>query len=162
VAKSLPDIRFIFYGGGDADPTATGNCEFRGWVKPQEITRDSNCVLRLTIHDGLPMNVVEFLLQGRDAICTVPGLEGAYYAGRGDFGSDAWEDKLKQLIKLIRHIQKHPRTLKQRVEASDYWRKEVDPIRCKRKLARYLKEAGGEYARKVKLFKKQQEKKKEK
>ncbi len=63
VARLCPDIRFIFFGTNEQIRIALfdlpPNIERRGWVNIHDLLRESNCLLRLTNHDGFPKCVIE-------------------------------------------------------------------------------------------------------
>jgi hypothetical protein len=104
IARACPDINFIFYG----DPNyqkQSDNVEVRGWVKIQEVIRDSNVLLRYPHHDGLPITPIEFMLSGRDVICTSQDLMGTFFCGTGRVQTDTYDLHKSTIIKAIRDME---------------------------------------------------------
>ena len=73
LVKEMRDVDFYFFG----DPGLSGgkdNLHYAGVVSGAEkdkLVADTSCILRATIHDGLPLSVVEWITAGRNAIATI-------------------------------------------------------------------------------------------
>ncbi len=68
VAKELPDVKFLFFGDKDKKGV-DGNIEYCGYVKDMaSFIKRCSCLVRITMHDGLPQSVLEFLSAGRRVI----------------------------------------------------------------------------------------------
>lgn len=72
VAELAPEIKFKFFG----DNGAVGkdkNIDYVGHVENMEgFIEDCSALLRLTVHDGLPITVLEFLSAGRNVLLNLP------------------------------------------------------------------------------------------
>lgn len=69
VAKRCPNTKFIIYGNKKPFNYKLKNVEDRGWVNgTRGIVKDSNCLLRITNHDGFPKSIIEFMRAGRFVI----------------------------------------------------------------------------------------------
>lgn len=72
VADLCPDMSFKFF-GDTTQVGRSGNIDYVGTVtQMQEFINDCSAILRLTIHDGLPISVLEFVCAGRQALLNVP------------------------------------------------------------------------------------------
>lgn len=69
IAQRLPGINFILYGNKEPLECNLENVDDRGWVNgTRKVVEDSNCLLRLTDHDGFPKSIIEFMKAGRYVI----------------------------------------------------------------------------------------------
>lgn len=67
IAKNMPDIEWKFF--GDKNKVFTdGNIEYVGWVDMDEFIPKCSALVRLTIHDGLPLGPLEFITAGRNVL----------------------------------------------------------------------------------------------
>jgi len=124
VAKSMPDVRFVFYGDKDKF-YKDGNIEYVGWQPIEEIVKRSSCLTRIMLHDGLPLAPLQFLTAGRRVV------------GNYDFkGFDVVRIDKKSVIHKLREIQSSPKLDK---KYSDYWLKELDHNLFKRRIKRIIK-----------------------
>ena len=72
IADLCPDITFKFF-GDNSSIGKINNIHYVGYVQNmQEFINDCHGILRLTVHDGLPISVCEFILAGRHAVVSVP------------------------------------------------------------------------------------------
>jgi len=116
VAKSMPDVQFKFY-GDESHKGRAANIQYLGYVKDmKKLIKSTTCLLRITMHDGLPLSVCEFVQAGRHAIFNkkLPFVE--YTDGTR-----------KDIIKKIRQVKK----LKVNKAGSEHWKKELDKINLK-------------------------------
>lgn len=68
VTELLPNIEFKFF-GDDNNKGKIGNLEYMGKVTDmQKLIDQCSAIMRLTIHDGLPLSVIEFISAGRHAL----------------------------------------------------------------------------------------------
>lgn len=76
VTELCPDIEFKFFGDNDSKGKI-GNLEYKGYVADmQGLIDECSAIMRLTVHDGLPLSVIEFLSAGRYALtsCEMKGV----------------------------------------------------------------------------------------
>jgi hypothetical protein len=78
VIRSMPDVKFYFYGADQVKGQKKDNWEYLGYIDMESWMPRFSCNLRLTVHDGLPISCLEFLSAGRSVVTTVP-LKGAIY-----------------------------------------------------------------------------------
>jgi glycosyltransferase involved in cell wall biosynthesis len=72
VVRSMPDVKFYFYGADQVKGSKEKNWEYIGYINYNEWMPKFSCNLRLTYHDGLPISSLQFLSAGRGAVTTVP------------------------------------------------------------------------------------------
>lgn len=111
VARSLPDVKFYFFGDESKKGMKDKNIEHLGWIDLPEWMPKFSCNVRVTVHDGLPLTPVQFLTAGRTVITNTP-LHGTY----------AVIADRKEIVEAIRKAQFE----KQSTKASTYWRKKLD------------------------------------
>jgi hypothetical protein len=84
VARSLPNIKFKFFGGKvkylpkDIEKEVSENIEFVGRIPEDEMVdfiNSCSMVLRSTVHDGFPQLPIQFMLCGRQALVSCPDKE---------------------------------------------------------------------------------------
>lgn len=64
VAKKLPDVQFKFFGCSNVG--REDNIDYVGYVNDMDaFVKDCTALVRMTVHDGLPQSVLEFLSAGR-------------------------------------------------------------------------------------------------
>lgn len=69
IARDMPDVRFVVVGRGKPNPVAPSNVEFIGYVDDMPRRIDgATAILRLPVHDGKSMLVVEALARGRHVV----------------------------------------------------------------------------------------------
>jgi glycosyltransferase involved in cell wall biosynthesis len=72
IAKLCPEMTFKFF-GNNSRVGKINNIEYVGYVnKMDEFIKDCSAIMRLTVHDGLPISVLEFVSAGRHAVVNVP------------------------------------------------------------------------------------------
>ena len=69
VAKSMPDIDFIFFGG--SKQAKEENIEYVPFTNINDIIARCSMNLRITVHDGFPHTPIHFMLAGRQVITNV-------------------------------------------------------------------------------------------
>ncbi len=78
VAKSLPDVKFIWIGDGELRPELTApNIEIKGWLKREDalkIAMGSNVFLLTSRWEGLPMSLLEAMYMKKP--CVVSDIKG--------------------------------------------------------------------------------------
>jgi hypothetical protein len=71
VIHQTPHIKYLVY--GNKSPSVLRqfpNVVDMGWVQDtNKVIAGSSCLLRLTVHDGFPKSVIEFICSGRYVIC---------------------------------------------------------------------------------------------
>jgi hypothetical protein len=75
VARAMPDIKFYFFGDETKKGQTTDNTEHLGFIDMKEWMPKLSCCVRVTVHDGLPLGPVEFMMAGRQVVTNVR-LEG--------------------------------------------------------------------------------------
>lgn len=111
IAALCPEFDFKFYGDNNLIGKK-GNIEYVGYISDMEkFIKSCSAIMRFTIHDGLPISVLEFILAGRNAICSVP----VKYATHAQTSSPA------VVAQALRQLAKMPANKK----GSAYWRKEL-------------------------------------
>lgn len=104
VAKATPDVKFVFFGDKNR-VGVSGNTEWLGIVKPDDVIKKASCLLRLTIHDGYPVSVVEFLISGRRVITNVKDMPMTDFMELGLISEERIEELKGMLINKIREVQ---------------------------------------------------------
>ena len=98
IVRSMPDIKFYFFG----DPSKKGqqgdNYEHLGYIDMDEWMPKFSMNLRISVHDGYPLLPLEFLTAGRNVALNVKIGNGSIYVKK---------DR-KAVINAIRYAQKHP------------------------------------------------------
>jgi len=116
VADALPDIKFKFFGNPNKVDNVEDNKEWVGWVDDmQEFMNGISALVRLTVHDGLPIGPVQALQAGRNVLASVP-LEHALLAEYKDGMPD-----IEDTVAKIRQME----TMGVNTAGSDYWKKEM-------------------------------------
>lgn len=115
IAKELPDVKFVLYG----DPEIGGkkrNITYIPYVNGDaamdKMIKETSLLLRLTIHDGLPLSVAEFASAGRHIVTNVP-VPHVHYTKSLD---------VKGIVKIIQKALKE----KQNLEGAAYYKKLMD------------------------------------
>jgi glycosyltransferase involved in cell wall biosynthesis len=117
IARAMPDVKFKFFGDKNKVDKIEENCEWVGWVDMDEFINNTSCLLRLTVHDGLPIGPVQFFMKGRDVVTNV-NLDYAYIINEKD-GNKA----KSQILKSIREIKENGKV---NVKASEFYNKLMD------------------------------------
>jgi len=121
VTKSLPDVKFIFFGNDEMKGIKGDNWEHVGYVDFDEYLPKMSCNLRITNHDGLPLAPLQFLASGRNVVTNTP-LKGAIQVKK---------DR-SEIVAGIRKAQKEPLDKK----ISKYWKKELSPELYRKRIRR--------------------------
>ena len=66
VAKAMPDIDFIFFGGSHKEHDK--NIRFEPHTDIKDIIKQCSLNVRITVHDGWPQTPIQFLMSGREVI----------------------------------------------------------------------------------------------
>lgn len=111
IVKSMPDIQFYFFGDDSKKGEKGENYEHLGYIDMNEWMSKFSCNLRVTVHDGLALLIVEFITAGRSAIANIP-MPGVIQVTK---------DR-KRVIDAIRHCQDNQPDPKW----VDYWKEEMD------------------------------------
>jgi glycosyltransferase involved in cell wall biosynthesis len=134
IVKSMPDIKFIFFG----EEFAVGsekNYKFIGKVKDiTDVISKVNCLLRITKHDGFPVAPVEFLVHNRPTITN----NDFKYQIKVDFDGVINEftvPKIKKaIIKEIRTLIEQMPDKEYFANARNYYSQLLSPHKLKRRL----------------------------
>jgi glycosyltransferase involved in cell wall biosynthesis len=127
IADAMPDIKFKFFGNPNAPKKTEKNKEWVGWVDMEEFLPTISALVRLTVHDGLPLGPVEAMQAGRNVLTSFPlkhALHATYEHG---------EPVKKDVVAQIRKMKK----LKLNTEASEYWSQELSPELYAQRMAKY-------------------------
>jgi teichuronic acid biosynthesis glycosyltransferase TuaG len=114
IARAMPDIKFKFFGDKNKVGKVEENCEWVGWVDMDKFIDETSCLLRITVHDGLPLGPVQFLMKGRDVVTNV-NLDYAYIINEKEGNKSK-----SQILKSIREIKEKN---KLNTKASAHYRK---------------------------------------
>ena len=141
IVRAMPDIKFTAYGHGGKD-VRYGNLKHYGIVQrgnwPEYVEKNS-MLLRLCKHDTMPMASNEFVMAGRDVVTNIPApcmnvidcsgdhkLNQWDKYGEGLVNAYRWPDTKKKIIQTIRRIKKQHYDLKDKENASLYYRHLLD------------------------------------
>ena len=111
---------------------------FKVWGKVngvQDIIKETNAIVRLTRHDGLPISVAEWIGAGRNALTTVK-LPHAEYFDLSQFakeGNVSIADFMKELKKKIYEVLDKPLNEK----GAEHYRKWLDADKFKKAITEY-------------------------
>ncbi len=127
IAEAMPDVDFKFFGNPNRKEVVD-NKEYVGWVEMREFLPTISAIVRLCMHDGLPISPIEAMQMGRNALTSAPmkhALHAEYVNGE--------PDKAK-VIEQIRQLQDMPLNEK----ASTYWQKEASTDTYRTRMKKYL------------------------
>lgn len=135
---ACPDIKFVLFGGGLTD-FKPKNVENVGWCPMAEVLKKTSCLMRITLHDGLPVTPIEFRLAGRDAITTV-SMPYIHFAGSGNINEGNYSDRKEKIIGLLREVRKQQKKhgVMDKKKAREYYLKLTDPKVFKRKFNKII------------------------
>jgi hypothetical protein len=122
VAKAMPDVKFKFFGG--SEKRTEGNVEYTGWTDMSELIKESSILTRFTVHDGLPIGALEFILAGRQVLSN---LDLPHFTN--------CKPTKEEIIKGIRRIQKETKLNK---KGRSWWLKRLDHKKFKRQIRKFL------------------------
>lgn len=125
IARAMPDIKFKFFGSKTKKDHKEENKEWVGFVDMDEFINNTSCLLRITVHDGLPLGPIEFLMKGRDVVTNVP-LDYAYIINEKE-----GEMAKAQILKSIRDIKERATV---NVKASEHYRDLMNHDKFKEKV----------------------------
>lgn len=135
VARNMPDVRFLFFGGyGNYFPQAK-NMRYCGFEKDmKELIKECSMLIRITSHDGFPMSPVEFLVSGRQVIINRPTefMNSIKLSPSKD--SNEWANQRTDLIRLIRTLKDKPLSKKVINKARAFYKKLLSPDTYRRKI----------------------------
>ncbi|MHB8483665.1 MAG: glycosyltransferase family A protein [Nitrospiria bacterium] len=119
VTQSMPDVKFYFFGDQSKKGQTTENTEHLGFIDMATWLPKLSCCLRVTVHDGLPLGAVEFLMAGRNVVTNV-NIKGAIKI----------KADRKSIIEGIRHAQDNPLN----VRVGQYWRRTLNQEKYKKRI----------------------------
>lgn len=128
LADSMPDVDFKFFGDRN-QKKIEANKEWCGFVDMAEFLPKISSLVRLTVHDGLPLGPLEAMMAGRNVLTSAK----LKYALHAEYVNNA--PVKEQVVEQIREMEKLPLN----TEASTYWRKELDPATYQERISSYLK-----------------------
>lgn len=128
IADAMPDIQFKFFGNRQL-VKVEANKEWVGYVDMQEFLPTISAMIRITVHDGLPISPIEALMAGRNVLATFP-LE---YALKADLDLKNQPDQSK-IIEQIRELEQKSLN----TQGSYYWQKEMNVDMYKARLMSYF------------------------
>tara|TARA_R100001530_G_scaffold13251_3_gene12272 strand:+ start:7765 stop:9951 length:2187 start_codon:yes stop_codon:yes gene_type:complete len=131
VAKLCPEIDFIFF-GDDSYTGRLNNVQYRGYVNDMDkLIEQCSAIMRLTIHDGLPLGVLEFITAGRHALVNLP-IKHVMQTKVAD---------PKIIAKGLKKLSELPPNL----EGSKYWRSKLSHKKFKNTIEKLVKYDPKEY-----------------
>lgn len=96
ITELMPDVEFKFFGDNN-NVGRIGNLEYKGFVSDmQTLIDECSAILRLAIHDGLPLSVIEFISAGRHALTSA----------EMKFSTHALTPKPEAIVAQLRVLQK--------------------------------------------------------
>lgn len=133
LARNMPDVKFLFFGGYGSYFPSCKNMKYCGWEKDmQDLIKDCSLLLRITTHDGFPLSPVEFLLSGRQVIIN---REMKYMNSiKLQPDKQEWINQRMDLVKLIRTLQKTPLSEAVVQKAKKHYGKLLSPKTYRRKI----------------------------
>ena len=129
IAEAMPDIKFKFFGSNAMKDKVEGNKEWVGWVDMNEFLPTISALVRLTVHDGLPLGPIEAMQAGRNVLSSTQLKYALHTEYKG--GSPVKED----VIEKIRQLQDMPLN----TEGSKYWNAEMSHDLFRERIAKLLK-----------------------
>lgn len=115
VAAAMPDIKFKFFGNSQMRNKIEKNKEWVGWVDMNEFLPTISSLVRLTVHDGLPMGPIEAMMAGRNCLTSLK-MKHALHTKFKEGSPDK-----RDVIKKIREMRDMPLNKK----GSEYWKSEL-------------------------------------
>lgn len=135
VTELCPDIEFKFFGDQNNEGKI-GNLEYKGYVTDmQKLIDECSAIMRLTIHDGLPLSVIEFISAGRYALTSCE-MKGVVHATTPK--PEVIARQLKELKKLVANEGLND-------EGAAYWRRVCDHKKFKKTIENLAKYDAKEY-----------------
>ena len=127
VADALPDIHFKFFGNKQMKDKIEGNREWVGWVDMAEFLPTISSLVRVTVHDGLPLGPIEAMQAGRNVLTSVK-MKHALHTEVGE------QPDLEDVVAKIREMQ----LMGLNEDGSAYWRHEMSPELYRKRMSKYL------------------------
>jgi hypothetical protein len=135
IVKNMPDVKFYYFGDKGKNIPNQKNMENLGYVDINEVIEKTTCLLRYTIHDGLPTAPMEFIMSNRFVLTNaeMPFVEKLN-------GLTDTEGVRKEIIEKIRALKKRVKNgEKPNPDGATYYREYLNEKRIKNKLLSYLK-----------------------
>jgi glycosyltransferase involved in cell wall biosynthesis len=111
IVRSMPDVKFYFFGDAEKKGQKGDNWEQLGWIDLDEWMPKFSCNLRVMGHDGLPLTPIKFITAGRHVVMNKPL-----------FGAIECTNSRPDIVKAVRKAQESPFLAKN----AKYWQKEMD------------------------------------
>jgi glycosyltransferase involved in cell wall biosynthesis len=127
VADAMPDIQFKFFGNQNMFNKKEKNKEWVGWVDMKEFLPTISSLVRLTVHDGLPLGPIEAMMAGRNVLTSIKIPHALHTEING-------EPNKKDVVTKIRQMKK----MELNKEASEYWKKEMSYDLYQQRMSKYL------------------------
>ena len=126
IMQIMPDVKFKVFGTA-SEVGEQDNIEYLGYLdkdKMKKLIQDTSMLLRLTVHDGLPLSVCEWIMAGRNVLFNkkLPYCE-------------ITENDSKQIVDKIREM----KTLPLNEIGAQYYRKWLNKDNYIKKIYGYLK-----------------------
>jgi glycosyltransferase involved in cell wall biosynthesis len=119
IARSMPDIEFKLFGDETKKGNKFDNVEHLGWVSLDEWMPKLSCNLRMTIHDGLSLTILQFLTAGRTVV-TNSKVKGTLYVS----------NDRKSIVEALRACQ----SVTTGTKAAKYWINELKLSKFKKRI----------------------------
>jgi hypothetical protein len=123
VVRSMPDVKFLFFGNKEMAGQKGDNWEHIGYIDFDEWMPKFSCNLRITLHDGLPLTPIQFMTAGRNVVTNVP-LKGAIKV----------KSDRAEIVAGLRKAQKEPLN----ANVAQYYLKEMDKDKFKKRIRRLI------------------------
>lgn len=111
IVRAMPDVFFYFFGDESKKGLKTENSEHLGVIDMKHWMPKFSCYLRITVHDGLPLTAVEFLMAGRQVVTNVKI--------RGSYQVKAERKDIIEILRKVRHQSADP-------QWSTYWNQKLN------------------------------------
>lgn len=139
LVQMMPDVDFHFFGNWfQAKPPKAKNYKIWGVTNGVgDIIKETNAIVRITKHDGLPISVAEWIGAGRNALTSVE-MPHADHFDLIDFMRRNPNISIKELLKELKEA--IYKTLKKPLneEGAEYYRKWLDTEKYRKTINQYI------------------------
>jgi len=141
VMKICPEHKFIVYGHNSRytyEKIELPNVEYRGQVDMLDLLPEVAAHMRFTVHDGLPLGPLEYIMAGRYVVTNVPEVKHTTLLPiQGNAVETPREAKeVKRCLDYIKGNYFNKNKLNER--ASAYWREELQVKKFKQRVFKYI------------------------
>jgi len=100
----MKDVTFHVF-GNNFETMPVGAKNYKIWGRPdgvQDIIKETNAIVRITPHDGLPISVAEWIGAGRNALTTIKMPHANHFDLAGFVNKNKHNIKVKELLKELK------------------------------------------------------------